>query len=119
MKCRRSSSSQERGCLSSVPPLGLCVAGCQNKIQDDKLTHLEAGVGSPGLSLKGVRLMSKNAIKRNVEIKLGNVVYQVEREFIGTVSREELLVNRLLESRKGSELQAESRTFMRRQINNE
>lgn len=26
-----------------------------------------------------------------IESKLGNVVYQVEREFIGTVSREELL----------------------------
>lgn len=35
--------------------------------------------------------------KRAVEIKLGNVVYQVEREFVGNVSREELLLSRLLE----------------------
>ena len=57
--------------------------------------------------------------KKAVEIKLGNVVYQVEREFIGTVSREELLVNKLLERKKRSELQAESRTLIRRQIDNE
>lgn len=63
--------------------------------------------------------MSKNAVERKVEIKLGNVVYQVEREFIGTVSQEEILVNRLLESKKRSELQAESRTFIRRQSDNE
>ena len=37
--------------------------------------------------------MSKGA----VEIKLGNVVYQVERKFVGNVSREELLLSRLLE----------------------
>lgn len=57
--------------------------------------------------------------KKTVEIKLGNVVYQVEREFIGTVSREELLVNLLLDSKKSSELQAESRTFIRKQLDNE
>ena len=35
--------------------------------------------------------------KKTVEIKLGNVVYQVEREFAGTGSREELLVSQLIE----------------------
>ena len=57
--------------------------------------------------------------KKAVEIKLGNVVYQVEREFIGTVSREELLMNRLLESPKGSELQGRAKKFIRRQNDNE
>lgn len=49
--------------------------------------------------------MSKEA----VAIKLGNVVYQVEREFNGTVSREELLINRLLESQKKPEFQAKAK----------
>ena len=57
--------------------------------------------------------------KKAVEIKLGNVVYQVEREFIGTVSREELLMNRLLESPKGSELQGKAKKLIRRQNDNE
>lgn len=100
MKCQRSSSSQEGGvCLPSFRFRYALLDG-KTKIQNDKLTHLGAGAGSPGLSLKGVRLMSKNAVERTVEIKLGNVVYQVEREFIGTVSREELLMSRLLERKK-------------------
>ena len=72
----------------------------ETKIQNDKLTHFEAGAGSPGLSLKGVRLMSENMVERTVEIKLGNVVYQVERDFVGTVTREELLINRMVEDIK-------------------
>ena len=46
--------------------------------------------------------------KKAVKIKLGNVVYQVEREFIGTVSREELLINRLVEDRKSRPSQNEA-----------
>ena len=38
--------------------------------------------------------------KKTVEIKLGNVVYQVEREFVGTVSQEELLVSQLIEKNR-------------------
>ena len=72
----------------------------ETKIQNDKLTHFEAGAGSPGLSLIGVRLMSENMVERTVEIKLGNVVYQVEHDFVGTVTREELLINRLVEDIK-------------------
>ncbi len=41
--------------------------------------------------------MSKSAIERKVEIKLGNVVYQVEREFGGKVSRKDLLIGLLIE----------------------
>lgn len=41
--------------------------------------------------------MSKNAVENATEIKLGCVAYLVEREFIGTSSREELLISRLLE----------------------
>lgn len=119
MKCQRVSCNQEGGvCLSSCR-LAYALLDGKTKIQNDKLTHFEAGAGSPGLSLKGVHLMSKNAVERKVEIKLGNVVYQVEREFIGTVSREEILVNRLLESKKRSELQDNPRTFIRRQVDNE
>lgn len=40
--------------------------------------------------------------EKAVEIKLGNVVYQVEREFVGTVSREELLISRLVENKTTS-----------------
>ena len=44
--------------------------------------------------------MSENMVERTVEIKLGNVVYQVEHDFVGTVTREELLINRLVEDIK-------------------
>ena len=97
MKCQRSSSSQEGGvCLPSCR-LAYALLDGKTKIQNDKLTHLETGAGSPGLSIKGVHLMSKSAIERKVEIKLGNVVYQVEREFCGTVSRKDLLIGLLID----------------------
>ena len=41
--------------------------------------------------------MSKNAVERKVEIKLGNVVYQVEREFVGKTSPKDLLIGLLTE----------------------
>lgn len=42
--------------------------------------------------------MSKSAVEKTTEIKLGCVTYLVEREFVGTVSREELLVSQLIEN---------------------
>lgn len=41
--------------------------------------------------------------KKAVEIKLGNVVYQVEREFVGAACREELLIRRLVDDMKNIE----------------
>ena len=45
--------------------------------------------------------------KKAVEIKLGNVVYQVEREFVGAACREELLIRRLVDDMKNIEAQSE------------
>lgn len=96
MKCQRVSSSQEGGvCLPSCR-LAYALLDGKTKIQNDKLTHYEAGAGSPSLNLKGVHLMRK----KTVEIKLGNVVYQVEREFVGAACREELLIRRLVDDMK-------------------
>ena len=44
--------------------------------------------------------MQKTEFARSEEIRLGFVTYIVEREFVGSVSREELLLNILVESRK-------------------
>ena len=44
--------------------------------------------------------MQKTEFARSEEIRLGCVTYIVEREFVGSVSREELLLNILVESRK-------------------
>lgn len=45
--------------------------------------------------------------KKTVEIKLGNVVYQVEREFVGAACREELLIRRLVDDMKNIGAQSE------------
>ena len=45
--------------------------------------------------------------KKTVEIKLGNVVYQVEREFVGAACREELLMRRLVDDMKNIGAQSE------------
>ena len=44
--------------------------------------------------------MQKTELARSEEIRLGCVTYIVEREFVDSVSREELLLNILVESRK-------------------
>ena len=44
--------------------------------------------------------MQKTEFARSEAIRLGCVTYIVEREFVGSVSREELLLNILVESRK-------------------
>ena len=104
MKCPRSSSSQEGGVCLPSRRLAYALQDGQTKIQIDKLTHIRGRGWFPGLRLKGGHLMNKKAVK----IKLGNVVYQVEREFIGTVSREELLINRLVEDGKSRPSQNEA-----------
>lgn len=44
--------------------------------------------------------MQKTEFARSEEIRLGCATYIVEREFVGSVSREELLLNKLVESQK-------------------
>ena len=44
--------------------------------------------------------MQKTEFARSEEVRLGCATYVVEREFVGSVSREELLLNKLVESRK-------------------
>ena len=68
------------------------------KIQTWRIDPQGTVVPAPAPSLKGVYRMNGKAI----EIKHGNVVYQVEREFIGTVSREELLKSKLKEDTTSS-----------------
>lgn len=41
--------------------------------------------------------MTKKAAVQPVEIKLGHASYHVEREFVGTDSREEVLIKKLVE----------------------
>ena len=44
--------------------------------------------------------MSKNEFEKANKIKLGCATYLIEREFVGTVSREELLERQLIENKK-------------------
>ena len=44
--------------------------------------------------------MQKTEFARSEEVRLGCATYIVEREFVESVSREELLLNKLVERRK-------------------
>lgn len=44
--------------------------------------------------------MQKRKFARSEEVRLGCATYIVEREFVGSISREELLLNKLVESPK-------------------
>ena len=44
--------------------------------------------------------MQKIEFARSEEVRLGSATYIVAREFVGSISREELLLNKLVESRK-------------------
>lgn len=44
--------------------------------------------------------MQKTEFARSEEIRLGCATYIVEREFVGSVSREELPLNKLVEGQK-------------------
>lgn len=44
--------------------------------------------------------MNEKAKEKTVEIKIGHATYQVQREFVGKVSREELVITKLVEDKK-------------------